>query len=129
MAGRVTLVKLITGSAAEAQRVEWHEGRPRLKLTGHPSADAVDAVFASAMVDMAGVVGVEGDAVLVAADDPAWPTDAADYEWLCGVIRDTLAAWGITGIELSFVPARAPDAEPHYGLSDLSKSDDSVPPV
>jgi hypothetical protein len=87
--------------------MEWHEGRPRLKLTCHRSAEEIDAIFASFMVDVAGVVGAEGDAVLVAADDPAWPVDATDFDWLCGVIRDTLASHGITGIEMSFVPAPA----------------------
>ena len=64
-----------------------------------------------------GVVEIEDDAVFVAADDPAWPTDPAEFEWLCSVIRETLAANGITGIELSFVPGRAANcAEPFYGL-------------
>jgi hypothetical protein len=93
--------------------MEWHEGRPRLKLTGHRSAKDVAAIFASSMVDVAGVVEVVGGAVFVAADDPAWPVDAADVEWLCGVIRDTLASHGITGIELTLIPGPTADrAEP-----------------
>ena len=93
--------------------MEWHEGRPRLKLTCHRSAEEIDAIFASFMVDVAGVVGPEDDSVLVAADDPAWPVDAADFEWLCGIIRDTLASHGITVIEMSFLPApTAARAEP-----------------
>ncbi len=93
--------------------MEWHEGRPRLKLTGHPSAEEVDGIFAAFMVDVAGVAEVAGDTVFIAADDPAWPVDGADVEWLCGVIRDTLASHGITGIELSYVPVPTADrAEP-----------------
>jgi hypothetical protein len=85
--------------------MEWHEGRPRLKLTGHRSAQEVDAIFSSSMVDVAGVVDVVDDAVIIVADDPTWPTDPADFEWLCSIVRETLAGNGITGIELSFIPA------------------------
>ena len=93
--------------------MEWHEGRPRLKLTGHRSSEEVDAIFSSSMVDVAYVVETVGDAVFIVADDPAWPTDPADFEWLCSVTRDTLAKYGITGIELSFLPGRvAKHAEP-----------------
>lgn len=89
--------------------MEWHEGRPRLRLTGHRSVEEVVAIFASAIVDVAGVVEVVGDEVLIAADDPSWPADVADVEWLCGVIRNTLASHGITGVELSFVPVLTAD--------------------
>lgn len=81
--------------------MSWHQGRPRLKLTGHRSAEDVDMVFASSLGDVAHVVEVVSDAVYIVADNPAWPTDQADYEWLCSVIKETLAADGITGIELS----------------------------
>jgi len=89
--------------------MEWHEGRPKLMLTGHRSAEEVVDIFASAMVDVAGVDEVVGDTIFVAADDPSWPVDAADFEWLCGVIRDTLASYGITSVELSFVPVPTVD--------------------
>jgi hypothetical protein len=93
--------------------MEWHEGRPRLKLTCCRSAEELDAIFSSFLVDVAGVVGTADDSVLVVADDPSWPVDAADYDWLCGVIRDTLASHGITGVQMAFVPApTAGRAEP-----------------
>jgi hypothetical protein len=82
----------------------WYDDRPRLKLTGHSSADEVDAVFASSLVDVAYVIETTEAAVFVVADDPAWPTDGADYEWLCSVIKDTLAEYGMLGIELSLLP-------------------------
>ncbi len=85
--------------------VEWHTGRARLKLTGHRSTDKVNDVFATSLVDVASVADVTGGAVYIAADNPAWPTDAADVEWLCSVVRVTLASRGIAGIQLSFIPA------------------------
>lgn len=77
----------------------WHQGRPRLKLTGHRSAEEVDAIFASCLVDVAYVVDTTPTAVFVVADDPAWPTDPADYEWLCSIIRETLADHKMNRIE------------------------------
>jgi hypothetical protein len=88
--------------------MEWHEGRPRLKLTGHRSAAAVEDIFASSMVDVAYVVEATSEAVLVVADDAAWPADREDYDWLCSIIRQTLAAYGIKGIEMAFVPGAGP---------------------
>jgi hypothetical protein len=83
-------------------------------LTGHRSGEEVDAVFASSLVDVAYVIEVTPDAVLVVADDPAWPTDQVDYHWLCSVIQETLGAHGIAGVELAFVPigGEASPAEP-----------------
>src|SRR4051794_2081447 len=86
----------------------WYEGRPRLKLTGHRSAEEVRAVFESFLVDVAYAVEVTPDAVFVAADDPRWPADPEDYEWLCSIVRGTLADSGITGVALSFLPGADP---------------------
>ena len=92
----------------------WYDGQPLLRLTGYRSTEDVEAVFASSLVDVAYAVGRVGDGVLVAADDARWPVDASDYEWLCSVIRQALANYGITDVELSLVPGtgRAPKAEP-----------------
>lgn len=84
--------------------MDWYEGRPRLKLTGHRSAEEVDAVFSSYLLDVAYVIEATADAVWIVADDPAWPADPADYEWLRSVITETLADNEICGVELSFVP-------------------------
>jgi hypothetical protein len=84
--------------------MEWYEGRPQLKLTGYRSADEVDSVFDSCTVDVAYVVEKATDAIFIVADDPEWPLDQADYEWLCSIVKETLATNGITGIELSLVP-------------------------
>ena len=94
----------------------WHDGQPLLRLTGYRSPEEVEAVFASSLVDVAYAVGRVGDGVLVAADDARWPVDASDYEWLCSVIREALANYGITDAELSLVPGtgRAPDADPGH---------------
>ncbi|MCE9561086.1 MAG: hypothetical protein K8U57_03425 [Planctomycetes bacterium] len=78
--------------------------RPLLRLTGYRSAEEVEAVFGSFLVDVAGVVEMSPDAVLVAADDPAWPKDSEDYDWLCSVISEVLTANGIGGVEMKFVP-------------------------
>lgn len=74
----------------------------------------MEGLFASSLVDVAYAVGRDGDGVLVAADDARWPVDGADYEWFCSVIREALANYGITRVELSLVPGagRAPEAEP-----------------
>ena len=88
--------------------MEWHEGRPRLKLTGHHSAETVEDIFASSMVDVAYVIEATPDAVLIVADDASWPADREDYDWLCTVIRETLADYGVKGIEMAFVPGTGP---------------------
>jgi hypothetical protein len=100
--------------------VAWYDGQPLLALTGYRSTEEVEAVFASSLVDVAYAVGRVDDGVLVAADDARWPVDAADYEWLCSVIREALANYGITGVELSLVPGagRAPKAEPDTAADD-----------
>lgn len=85
--------------------MEWYEGRPQLRLTGHRSAEEVEAVFASSLVDVAYVIEAKADAVTIVADDPKWPIDPADYQWLCSVIKETLADNGINGVEISPVPA------------------------
>jgi len=84
--------------------MDWHSGRPRLKLTGHCSAEEVERVFSTSMVDVAGVVEANPEAVYIAADDDGWPNAQADYEWLCSVVRETLAQNGIIGVALTFVP-------------------------
>jgi hypothetical protein len=84
--------------------MEWHTGRPRLQLTGHRSAEEVKAVFASSLVDVAYVIETTTEAIFIVADDLSWPVDSNDYDWLCSVIRETLAAHGIYGLELSLVP-------------------------
>jgi len=86
--------------------MEWYEGRPQLRLTGHRSAEEVEAVFASSLVDVAYVIEATGDIVSIVADNPEWPVDAADYAWLCSVIKETLADNGINGIELSLAPIK-----------------------
>ena len=85
--------------------MEWHFGWPRIRLTGYRSAEDVETVFAFSLVDVAYVIEATPEAVYIVADDPAWPTDPKDYEWLCSVIRETLAADGIKGVELSLVSA------------------------
>jgi hypothetical protein len=97
-------VTIITSSAEESVAMTWHEGRPRLKLTGHCSAEEVDAIFASFLVDVAYVIEETAEAVYIVADDAAWPTDRTDYDWLCSIIKETLANNGIQGVELSLVP-------------------------
>lgn len=98
--------------------MEWYDDQPRLKLTGHQSAEEVEEVFASSMVDVAYVVEVVDDAVFIVADDDAWPVDTADFEWLCGITRDILASYGIIGIELVLVPSRKlAQAEPGSALT------------
>jgi hypothetical protein len=77
---------------------------PRLKLTGYGCAKEVDDVFGACLVDVAYVEEIYPDSILVVADDPAWPKDQVDYDWLCSVITETLRHNGITGVELSFVP-------------------------
>jgi hypothetical protein len=79
----------------------WYDGRPRLKMIGHTSADAVEAIFASSMVDVAYVVETTNDALYIVADDPKWPANPAEYEWLCSVIQETLGDHGIGRIHLS----------------------------
>jgi hypothetical protein len=83
--------------------MEWHKGRPRLRLAGYRSANEVEEIFASFLVDVAYVVGGTPDALHVVADDPAWPADSEDYNWLCEVIRETLATHGIMDIELALL--------------------------
>ena len=92
----------------------WYDRQPLLRLTGDRSTEEVEAVFASSLVDVAYAVGRVDDGVLVAADDARWPVDASDYEWLCSVIREALANYGITDVESSLVPraGRAPKADP-----------------
>jgi hypothetical protein len=91
------------------------DGHPRLRLTGYRSAENVDAVFSSCMVDVAYVVGTSSDAVFIAADDPAWPADRADYDWLCSIITEELASHGIKGVELSLVPKPSPSTDAERG--------------
>lgn len=83
--------------------MSWHAGRPRLKLTGHPSPEQIDAIFSSELVDVAYVVEATPEAVSFLADDPDWPNDPTDYEWLCSLIRDTLAEHGIRDVAFSLV--------------------------
>jgi hypothetical protein len=81
--------------------MSWHAGQPHLKLTGHPSPERIDEIACSQLVDVAYVVEATSEAVYFVADDPAWPTDEADFEWLCSVIRETLAEHGILDVALS----------------------------
>ena len=62
---------VVDGSGAMA----WYEGRSRLKLTGYRSAEEVEVVFGSVLVDTAYVIEVTADAVYIVADSPTWPTD------------------------------------------------------
>jgi hypothetical protein len=97
------LLGAVSGDRGET-RMEWYEGRPQLRLTGHRSAELIEGVFESSMVDVAYVIEATDDSVSIVADDPKWPKDAADYQWLCSVIKGTLADNGISGVELSLVP-------------------------
>jgi hypothetical protein len=84
---------------------------PRLKLTGDISAEQVDMIFASYMVDIAHIDEIKPDAVYIIADNPRWPTDTEDYQWLCEIIISTLQEHGIEGALLTFEPP-----EENHGL-------------
>lgn len=70
-------------------------------MTGHTSTDAVEKLFASSLVDVAYVIETTNDAIYMVADDPEWPADADEYEWLCSIIKEALLDQGIGSIHLS----------------------------
>ena len=84
--------------------MSWHSGRQRLKLTGYPSAEQVNAIFASSLVDVAYVVETTPEVAYIVADDSDWPSNPTEYEWLCSMIRDTLAEHGIRDVALAMTP-------------------------
>jgi hypothetical protein len=84
--------------------MEWFDGRPRIKLTGHRSAEEIDTIFSRSLVDVAYVIDATSDAVFIVADDPEWPSNAEDRDWLFSIINETLVSEGITNCQLSFVP-------------------------
>jgi len=84
--------------------MEWFSGRRRIKLTGHRSAEEIDAIFARSLVDVAYVIEATEYAIIIVADDPAWPEDDTDRDWLFSVITVSLAYEGVTNIQLSIIP-------------------------
>lgn len=67
----------------------------RLKLSGYASADAVSDVFDSSMIDVAYIESIQDDGIIIFADDPNWPADEEDYEWLCSQVTQSLADTGL----------------------------------
>ena len=77
---------------------------PRLKLTGYQSASQIDSIFASRMVDVAYVDEITDDGIYVIADNPDWPSDSRDFDWLCSAIRETLEQCGVANVRIESAP-------------------------
>jgi hypothetical protein len=82
--------------------------RPMLKMTGYSSAERVEDVFGSHMVDLAYAAEVGDGYVLIAPDDPEGfdLSKSEDRDWLAVIILETMKIAGEPDVSLTLETAQ-----------------------
>jgi hypothetical protein len=80
-----------------------HSQFHRIRLRGFTSVAEVITTFKS-LIDIAYIDEVLDNEILVIADDRESLAKDEEYNWLCGLIRQELAAAGMHDIQFSWIP-------------------------
>ncbi len=85
------------------------DGNVRLQIMGlsNQAAARLGDIFGADLIDVVDLDEVTQDGGFLVCEFETWPEDSADFDWLCSLVRDTLAQRGIHGAQFALAPPRA----------------------